>query len=155
MALYAFDGTWNKPDTDDDGLDSNTNVYNFLQFYAPGDPDARQKMEEYKTGVGTRLGAPGRVVGGFFEAGGRDRVHEMVESFSNNWLRNGPEDRTVDIIGFSRGAALALHFSNKLASGVTINGEVVKPAIRFLGCGILFLPSDCPAFSRAKPTTLI
>jgi uncharacterized protein (DUF2235 family) len=135
MALYAFDGTWNKPDTDEDSIDKNTNVYNFLKFYATDDPETLSKLEEYKTGVGTRLGAGGRIVGGFFGGGGRDRVREMVESFAENWAHNGPEDRTVDVIGFSRGAALALHFCNKLAKGVEVKGEAekVKPKIRFLG----------------------
>lgn len=135
MALYAFDGTWNKPDTDEDSIDKNTNVYNFLKFYAPGDQEARDKITEYATGVGTRLGAGGRIVGGFFGAGGRDRVREMVASFAENWAHNGPEDREVDVIGFSRGAALALHFCNKLAKGVDVPGEAekVKPKIRFLG----------------------
>jgi hypothetical protein len=133
MALYAFDGTWNKPDTDEDSVDKNTNVYNFLHFYAPGDQEARDKIEEYKEGVGTRLGAGGRIVGGFFGAGGRERVSEMVASFAENWAHNGPEDRSVDVIGFSRGAALALQFCNALAKGVDVNGEKVKPKIRFLG----------------------
>ena len=133
MALYAFDGTWNKPDIDSDDVDKNTNVYNFLRFYASKDPDAQRQIEDYKTGVGTRFGEPGRIVGGFFGAGGRDRVKEMVDSFASNWQRNGPEDRTVDVIGFSRGAALALHFCNQLAKGVTIKGEKINPPIRFLG----------------------
>lgn len=135
MALYAFDGTWNKPDTKEDDFDKNTNVYNFLKFYAPDDLETLSKLEEYKEGVGTRLGAGGRIVGGFFGAGGRDRVREMVQSFAENWAHNGPEDRTVDVIGFSRGAALALHFCNKLAKGVEVPGEPekVKPKIRFLG----------------------
>ena len=133
MALYAFDGTWNKPDTDSDSFDENTNVYNFLPFYAPTDAETREKLHEYETGVGTRRGFPGRIVGGFFGAGGRDRVAEMVQSFAANWQRNGAEDRTVDVIGFSRGAALALHFCNALAKGVKIGNEVVRPAIRFVG----------------------
>jgi hypothetical protein len=133
MALYAFDGTWNKPDTDSDDLDENTNVYNFLHFYAANDPDAQRQIEDYKTGVGTRFGEPGRIVGGFFGAGGRNRIREMVASFAQNWQRNGPEDRTVDVIGFSRGAALALHFCNQLAKGVAVGAEKIKPAIRFLG----------------------
>jgi hypothetical protein len=134
MALYAFDGTWNKEDTDSDELDENTNVYNFLRFYAPGDPETREKLGEYAAGVGTRFGRAGRIVGGFFGAGGRDRVREMVDSFRSNWSRNKTEDRTVDVIGFSRGAALALHFCNKLAKGVKLDGgETVKPEIRFLG----------------------
>jgi hypothetical protein len=133
MALYAFDGTWNKPDTDDDDIDKNTNVYNFLKFYAADDAESQKQLEDYITGVGTRLGAGGRIVGGFFGAGGRERVHEMVGSFAENWKHNGPEDRTVDVIGFSRGAALALHFCNRLAKGVDVDGEKVKPQIRFLG----------------------
>src|SRR6187399_1341065 len=102
MALYAFDGTWNKPDTDSDDIDKNTNVYNFLRFYAPGDPEKHAALEEYKTGVGTRYGEAGRIVGGFFGEGGHDRVNEMLLSFAKNWQRNAPEDRTVDVIGFSR-----------------------------------------------------
>jgi hypothetical protein len=133
MALYAFDGTWNKPDTDDDAFDKNTNVYNFLKFYGLKDAETRTNVECYEAGVGTRLGVPGRIVGGFFGAGGRTRVQEMVESFRQNWRRNGTEDRTVDVIGFSRGAALALHFCNQLASGVDIDGEKIRPEIRFLG----------------------
>ena len=133
MALYAFDGTWNKPDTVEDGIDKNTNVYNFLRFYASDDPETLSKLEEYETGVGTRLGIGGRIVGGFFGGGGRTRVKEMVDSFRENWAHNGPEDRFVDVIGFSRGAALALHFCNVLAKGVKVGSETVKPSIRFLG----------------------
>jgi uncharacterized protein (DUF2235 family) len=133
MALYAFDGTWNKPDTDSDALDHNTNVYNFLNYYALKDAETRDNVECYEAGVGTRLGVTGRIVGGFFGAGGRTRVNELVESFRKNWKRNETEDRTVDVIGFSRGAALALHFCNQLAAGVDVDGEKVKPEIRFLG----------------------
>jgi len=133
MALYAFDGTWNKPDTDEDDLDKNTNVYNFLKFYAPGDPETLSKLEEYEKGVGTRFGKGGRIVGGFFGAGGRTRVKGMLNAFCENWAHNGPEDRFVDVVGFSRGAALALHFCNVLAKGVTVGAETIKPSIRFLG----------------------
>ena len=93
MALYAFDGTWNKPDTDSDELDENTNVYNFLRFYAPADAETRANLDGYATGVGTRHGEAGRIVGGFFGAGGRDRVDEMVESFARNWACRRPTSR--------------------------------------------------------------
>jgi hypothetical protein len=133
MALYAFDGTWNKPDTDADDIDKNTNVYNFLRFYAPDDRESGAKIDEYQAGIGTRLGFPGRIVGGFFGGGGRTRVAEMVDSFAENWKRNGREDRVVDVIGFSRGAALAVHFCNVLARGVAIGPDKIRPPIRFLG----------------------
>ena len=133
MALYAFDGTWNKPDAVDDGVDRNTNVYSFLKFYAVQDGQARADLEAYKMDVGTRFGEPGRLVGGFFGAGGRVRIDEMVESFRQNWRLDQGESRTVDVIGFSRGAALALHFCNTLAAGVDVDGQKVTPDIRFLG----------------------
>lgn len=133
MALYAFDGTWNNEDTKEDSVDKNTNVFNFLPYYAASNEEAQKSIESYEAGVGTRLGVPGRIVGGFFGAGGRTRVQEMVASFAKNWERNATEDRTVDVIGFSRGAALALHFCNQLAKGVRVNGETIVPEIRFLG----------------------
>src|SRR5262245_26072834 len=88
MALYAFDGTWNTPDAVDDAVDRSTNVYKFLSFYAPQDASARSGLESYKAGVGTRFGKPGHIVGGFFGAGGRDRIAEMVEAFRENWRSN-------------------------------------------------------------------
>ena len=44
-------------------------------------------------------------------------------------------DRIVDVVGFSRGAALAVHSTNHLTKeGITLsNGEVIKPEVRFLG----------------------
>lgn len=43
-------------------------------------------------------------------------------------------DRTIDIIGFSRGAALALHFANKVYNeGPIAPGQTGPPSLRFLG----------------------
>ncbi|MEZ5304930.1 MAG: DUF2235 domain-containing protein [Verrucomicrobiales bacterium] len=137
MALYAFDGTWNKPDSKDDGKDQDTNVRKFLHYYAAGDSEAnsdRSAFEEiYKSGVGTRAGILGRIVGGLTGAGGHIRVDECLGTFRELWRRNQGEDRTVDVIGFSRGAATALDFCNRLAKGVEIDGKRVRPEVRFLG----------------------
>lgn len=138
MALYAFDGTWNKPDSDTEDGDSNTNVRRFLNLYASGDEEAdaaRAEFERiYQQGVGTRFGRAGRIVGGLTGAGGHIRVDEAVKSFAELWARNQEkEDRVVDVIGFSRGAAIALDFCNRLARGVKVDGETVRPRIRFLG----------------------
>lgn len=121
MALYAFDGTWNIDDIDD-GKD--TNVVKFVELYTG--------KKEYEAGVGTRLGALGRAAGGLFGLGGRTRINEMCEALAKNW-ENG--DRIVDIIGFSRGAALAVHFANKIGEeGIELsNGEKINPKVRFLG----------------------
>jgi uncharacterized protein (DUF2235 family) len=127
MALYAFDGTWNEEkDTGEYG--KNTNVVKFRDAYDG-------KREFYTKGVGTRHGLIGKIFGGAFGAGGHDRIREGQTALFANF-RNGDED--IDIIGFSRGAALALHFANMIASeGVSDpeSGERLaeKPPIRFLG----------------------
>ncbi len=133
MALYAFDGTWNEPDYDfTDSEDSNTNVFRFAQMYGEiTGSDTSALKAQYKAGVGTRFGKAGKVIGGLTGAGGRERVEEMLEQCAAQFSAG---DTTVNIIGFSRGAALALHFANKLADGVKVNGARLKAEkIRFLG----------------------
>ena len=133
MALYAFDGTGS--DWHHDVSDKNTNVVRFIEHYGEpgGSPVALSILSddaEYISGVGTRLGLIGKLFGGFNGAGGRERVRELMHHFAHNWAQGDPE---VDVIGFSRGAALALHFCNALAAGVDVGGHKVKPVIRFLG----------------------
>ena len=111
MALYAFDGTW---EYDFKNPDQDTNVIRFRDAYASGEV-------VYLPGVGTRFGWLGHIVGAVTGAGGRQRVHEAIEAFRRHQTAG---DTTVDIVGFSRGAALALHFANALPEETTI---------RFLG----------------------
>jgi len=111
MALYAFDGTWN---VDKPGSEHDTNVTWFHGAYAG--------PKHYYEGIGTRFGEFGKIVGGITGAGGRDRVRDAMGDFRSNFA-NG--DKTVDIVGFSRGAALALEFANKVCDQ--------KCSVRFLG----------------------
>ncbi|OVE81509.1 hypothetical protein BVY04_03065 [bacterium M21] len=123
MALYAFDGTWNEDQIDDH---KETNVRKFLSAY-----DGATFEDNYIAGVGTRFGPLGKLLGGIFGAGGKTRVEEMYEKLIANWKKG---DKTIDIIGFSRGSALAIHFSNLIAShGVQYDGVHDTPDIRFLG----------------------
>jgi len=121
MALYAFDGTWNSDD-DTDGKD--TNVIRFCELY--------QCDYKYISGVGTQFGAIGHALGGIFGTGGKTRIKEMSEALASNWEKG---DEIIDVIGFSRGAALAVHFSNTIGEdGVELsNGKTIKPKVRFLG----------------------
>lgn len=123
MALYAFDGTWNRADAE-----HVTNVKKFHDLY-------QGPTNQYESGVGTRLGAFGLALGGAFGFGGFSRVGRMYDALCRNWM-NG--DRTIDVIGFSRGAALALDFVAVLAKrGIRRPGskEIVeaRPKVRFLG----------------------
>lgn len=123
MALYAFDGTWN---SDEDEPSVDTNVVRFSELYVG-------KQVEYVAGVGTRFGRIGALLGGLFGTGGRTRVAEMYDELCENW-RN--DDKVIDIIGFSRGAALAVHFANLIGKkGIrTVGDHFDKSAkVRFLG----------------------
>ncbi|MEM7247388.1 MAG: DUF2235 domain-containing protein [Acidobacteriota bacterium] len=121
MALYAFDGTWNE---DEEKATEDSNVIRFRDLY--------EGPVEYRAGVGTRFGHLGRVLGGLFGVGGRSRIEEMYDALRENWSRG---DQVVDVVGFSRGSALAIHFCNVLAERGfdTPSGERVTPPIRFLG----------------------
>ena len=122
MALYAFDGTGNIDEADDA---QDTNVVRLKELYIGGGT-------HYVPGVGTRLGAIGKVLGGALGLGGRSRIEDMLDVLKDNF-KNG--DTTIDVIGFSRGAALAVHFCNKLnKEGVRLkDGSTQSPTIRFLG----------------------
>lgn len=122
MALYAFDGTWNS-EKDAGRYDLNTNVVRFKDLYTG-------KKFFYK-GVGTKHGMLGKLFGGAFGVGGHDRIEDAKRDMAKQFADG---DRAIDIIGFSRGAAIAVHFANVVADdGVKVNGVVERPLIRFLG----------------------
>jgi len=117
MGLYAFDGTWNenKP-----GDAKDTNVVKFMEAYAGN--------KWYVEGPGTRFGPLGKLFGGVFGTGGKERVEEAYKKLEKNF---GDADEVIDIVGFSRGAALALDFANTIHTrGVS---GISEPAIRFVG----------------------
>lgn len=113
MALYAFDGTGNQ---DAELEEKDTNVVRFRDAYTGG--------LCYLEGVGTRFGPIGTVVGGLSGAGGRSRIKEMLAAYDRN-VNSG--DTEIDVIGFSRGAALALHFAHEL------NERRQQTPVRFVG----------------------
>ena len=125
MALYAFDGTGNE---DRDGDEKDSNVLNFFKGYIDpkkNDDPGRKEGSLYLKGIGTRaqtfLGkGPSEALG----IGGHRRVRQAMERLENN-LEAG--DDTIDVVGFSRGAALAMSFSNEIAS------KLPGVEIRFVG----------------------
>lgn len=120
MSLYAFDGTWNE---DDDNDDQDTNVRHFFGLSA--EPEDRKL---YTAGVGTRFGFVGRAIGGVFGAGGFSRVKGAYDHLKKNHRPGDP----IDVVGFSRGAALALDFVNEVVDESKTPGAP-PPTIRFVG----------------------
>ncbi|MEO8018005.1 MAG: DUF2235 domain-containing protein [Pseudomonadota bacterium] len=122
MALYAFDGTWNS-EKDAGEYDRNTNVVRFKDLYAG--------PKFFYKGVGTKHGTLGKFFGGAFGVGGHERIEEAKRDVARQFAAG---DRDIDIVGFSRGAALSVHFANVLADdGVKVNDVLEKPPVRFLG----------------------
>jgi uncharacterized protein (DUF2235 family) len=123
MALYAFDGTGNQ----DEEID--TSVLEFFRAYDDplknDDPD-KALGSLYMKGIGTLAHTlVGEGVAEAFGIGGHDRVKQAIRRLRNN-LSNG--DTVVDICGFSRGAAIALSFANRIAH------DLPQPVpIRFIG----------------------
>ena len=121
MALYAFDGTWNN-EKDAGRYDLNTNVVRFKDLYSG--------KNFFYQGVGTKHGLVGKVIGGAFGVGGQERMQEAKAHLTQQ-LASG--DRDIDIVGFSRGAALAVNFANIIGDGIVVNGLKETPPVRFLG----------------------
>lgn len=125
MALYAFDGTGNE-DQEDATRDSN--VVDFFSAYIDpkknADPD--EKLGSlYLKGIGRRARLfVGRSLAEAFGIGGHKRVRQAMDRLENN-IEAG--DDVVDIVGFSRGAAIALSFGNEIAS------KLPGVRVRFLG----------------------
>lgn len=99
LALYAFDGTGQ----DGRGKPAREQSWVFVL--------QRDYLERahYYSGVGSSLGT--YAVGGLTGMGGRSRVEKAYRDFLANY-RAG--DTNIDIIGFSRGAALAREFANMI-----------------------------------------
>jgi len=140
MALYAFDGTWNS-EKDAGQYDLNTNVVRFKDLYTG--------TKYFYQGVGTKHGTLGKLVGGAFGVGGHERIAEAKLHIAKQFAAG---DRDIDIVGFSRGAALAVDFTNVISDeGVMVNGQMEKPPIRFLGVWDIVaafgIPINLPGFN--------
>lgn len=130
LALYAFDGTWN----DRDKMKRPTNVAKLVEIY--------NGAAWYEKGVGTDWYT--KHIGGLTGVGGKNRIESMYGKLTEYYNTPDPtgENQQIDIIGFSRGAALARTFVNYINSkgGVPLLGPDGRPTgvvcpvrIRFLG----------------------
>src|SRR6188508_2520634 len=125
MALYAFDGTGNE---DREGTDRDSNVLNFFRAYQDplkNDDPKKERGSLYLVGIGIRAHTDiGDKVAEAFGLGGLTRVKDARHRLDKN-LAAG--DDIVDVVGFSRGAALAVDFANQVCK------KVPKAKIRFVG----------------------
>ena len=134
MALYAFDGTGqNDSNAGNDwaAVAGQTNIHRFFSAYQGACPPG--VTCDYVQGVGTRFGFAGKVIGGTWGAGWLSRINTAYTQVCASYKAG---DTVIDVIGFSRGAAIALDFVNKAAKeGIRCDGKLVDPHpdIRFVG----------------------
>ena len=125
MALYAFDGTGNE---DREGTERDSNVLHFFSAYLDPLKNTDPKAERgslYLEGIGLRAHTGvGEKVAEAFGLGGRSRIKDARRRLDNNMAAG---DLDVDIVGFSRGAALAIDFANQVCK------KVPKANVRFVG----------------------
>lgn len=142
LVLFAFDGTGNSDRPAPDGF---SNVYKLAKYSL--DPHAY-----YITGPGTYdersgIGPAGWDPGGALDMGraytGKRRIAYMLARFDDYVSRTTDSVVTLDVIGFSRGAAEARDFVNRIAGRlregeyevVSGSGVSVKKCVtlRFMG----------------------
>lgn len=131
MALYVFDGTGNE----DEEFDTNALEF-FRAFQDPrkNDDPAKPLGSLYLKGIGTRARTrTGDLIAEKWGLGGHRRVREALDRLENNQAAG---DTEIHVVGFSRGAALALDFANLIAKrGIKdANGRVIttQPVIDFI-----------------------
>lgn len=129
MALYAFDGTGNEDRAEDEhGNSLDSNVLDFFRGYSDPNRNDDPKKDTgslYLKGIGTMARtALGEKVSMAFGIGGYRRIRLAMERLENNFDAG---DTDIDVIGFSRGAAIAVSFANRLAK------RFPDVRIRFLG----------------------
>ena len=118
MTLYAFDGTWA---SDEDVAGEVTNVVKFYKAYR-GD-------YFYFEGIGAQGNIFLRSYQGKHGVGGEEKVADALEKLASEAQRRDDTQggTSIDIVGFSRGAALALQFANE------VQKKHPEQPIRFLG----------------------
>jgi uncharacterized protein (DUF2235 family) len=125
MALYAFDGTGNE---DREGTERDSNVLHFFNAYLDplknDDPQA-ERGSLYLKGIGTLAHTHlGEAIAEAFGIGGHPRLKDAHRRVAHNLAAGDP---VVDVVGFSRGAALAIDFANRVCK------KIPQANVRFVG----------------------
>ena len=114
LILFAFDGTGNNSRSDSKQIDS-SNVALLYGFYDTAGPG--QKFKDYQRGVGTD--PAGWYLTNALQKGIATEGRNLIDAEMTKWHAylgglDATERITLDVIGFSRGAAEARDFSNRI-----------------------------------------
>lgn len=116
--ITCSDGTWNKPDSKDRGIEVKTNVAKVYESICGEGKGGTQQVKIYDQGVGTGYSMKDRVVGGATGAGLDRHIKDMYTFFVINYNK-GDE---IYLFGFSRGA-----YTARSVAGFIRNCGILKP----------------------------
>ncbi|WP_146577689.1 phospholipase effector Tle1 domain-containing protein [Neorhodopirellula pilleata] len=138
LVLVAFDGTGNSPAMRDRGVRTKTNVRKFEDRYRGEtiyEPGVGLSQQDHIDLNGGKLSVPqyyttkfDEIAGGGFGAGANAKISSVIER-TKLYFESHPEDRYIDVIGFSRGAAMSVQFVNDIQEFAVQNNI----EIRFVG----------------------
>ena len=119
--IVCFDGTWNTPSQEDNGVPAPTNVYKIYRALADEDNGVAQE-KYYHTGVGTEGGKLSKILDGAFGSS----LGEHIES-AYYWLADHYKaGDSIFMFGFSRGAFTVRSLGGMLAGGLLDLSKVDK-----------------------------
>jgi len=125
--IVCFDGTWNKPEQEDNGVIAPTNVFKIHNAIADVDVNNVKQLKYYHPGVGgENKGIVAEMIGGAFGAG----ISRHIQS-AYYWLASHyAEGDEIYLYGFSRGAFTARSLGGMLSRGLLDLSEnkLTKPA---------------------------
>ncbi|WP_027183827.1 DUF2235 domain-containing protein [Desulfovibrio inopinatus] len=98
--IVCCDGTWNKPEQEENGIPAPTNVFKLYNAVADQGPDATRQLKYYHPGVGSGRSLFDRIAGGAIGFGMSRNICSAYHWLATNY-EGGDE---IYLFGFSRGA---------------------------------------------------
>lgn len=116
--VTCSDGTWNKPDNKDRGINVKTNVAKMYEAICSKGKNNVEQVKIYDQGVGTGHTLKDKIVGGATGLGLDQHIKDMYTFFVLNYS-SGDE---IYLFGFSRGA-----YTARSIAGFIRNCGILKP----------------------------
>lgn len=119
--IVCFDGTWNNPEQEDNGIAAPTNVVRLYNALADFGADDVEQLKYYHPGVGGEdTGIVDAILGGALGVGMSRHICSAY-----HWLANNYKDGDgIYLFGFSRGAFTARSLGGMLSKGLLDLGGV-------------------------------
>lgn len=138
LIIFGFDGTGqNQYRGQESNITRMMNAYNGESYYFPGvgsGSDLGANAPAWAQGMQSVMNALDTAIGGGTGYGADRRLKAAYQTLQERYFKS--KDKRIDIIGFSRGAAMARAFANMINERGLVDpcsGETVYPEVGFLG----------------------